>query len=92
MNATGKLAAHSAFISLPEAHQKFRKYFPGQSFSSFIDGLHTVLAGKPKIDIIKFDDFLHDRYGQYESDGLSTEALLKVKHGPAAALFIKGLL
>jgi hypothetical protein len=84
--------ANTVFMSLPEAHKKFREFFPGLYFNEYMDALLSVAYGGPKIDIGKFDDYLHDRHGDYESDGLSMESLLTKEYGGNAARFIRELI
>jgi hypothetical protein len=84
--------ANTVFMSLPEAHKKFREFFPGLRFNDYMDALLSVAYGEPKIDIGKFDDYLHDKHGDYESGGLSMEGLLAKIYGDNAAGFIRELI
>jgi len=74
-------AAHKLF------YKTFRRYF-----ADFIDNDLTVLFMKPVIDIEKFDDWLHEKFGEYENDGLSMRDVLANNFGESAAMQVKGLL
>jgi hypothetical protein len=79
-------------ISLPEAHKRFREYFPGLSFNDFMEPTLTVVFRAPKLDPFKFDDWLHEIHGDYEGEGLCMSEVLEQKHGQSAARFIESLL
>jgi hypothetical protein len=80
-------------MSAPEAEKKFREYFPGHSLiKEFMDELQSYILRTPKLDPFKFDDFLHENYGDYEDRGLSMESILEIHYGPQALAFVKGLL
>lgn len=70
---------------------KFESIF-GTSFGPFYDPFLSVLAKAILIDIIKFDDFLHKKHGDYEKDNLSMNDLLISKYGKEASEFINSLI
>ena len=47
-------------------NEKFRSIF-GVGFKDFYDGLMSVALKHLCIDIIKFDDWLHEKHGDYEA-------------------------
>jgi hypothetical protein len=91
-NCVASETAPAVFMTLPEAHKKFREYFPGLRFNDYTDALLSVVYGGPKIDIGKFDDYLHDSYGDYENGGLNMEGLIAKIYGDRAARFIRELI
>jgi hypothetical protein len=87
-----KETANSICMSLPVAYAKFRKLFHGLDFKEFFDPMLSVATHEVKIDIGKFDDFLHEEYSDYETDGLSMKEFLSIEFGPEAAAFLYTLL
>lgn len=49
----------------------------------------AIIQKKGVLDIIKFDDWLHEQYGQYENKGLSMQDLIRKEYGEEAVHFIK---
>ena len=47
-------------MTLPEAHKYFRQFFPEKKLNDFLDPALTLLSKAPKIDLRKFDGFLHE--------------------------------
>ena len=68
------------------------KTFYSIKFSTFINKNLSILFKKPIIDINKFDDWLHNQYGDYEEQGLSMQDVLTKNYGQSVAVQIKGLL
>ena len=58
----------------------------------FVDNLLTVIFGRWTIDIVRFDDWLHELYGDYESEGLSMREIILDKMGPEALKLIENLI
>jgi hypothetical protein len=50
------------------------------------------LTRQAKIDPYKFDDYLHEKHGNYEDKGLGMNTLLEKEYGHSAMLLIKALL
>lgn len=69
----------------------FKKYF-GVSIYSYLDSMMSMVTGKITIDIIRFDDYLHEQFGQYEDDKKSMSDIIKEKYGEEAEAFIKQLI
>jgi hypothetical protein len=79
-------------MTLPKAHQYFHRFFPEKKFNDFIDPVLTLVCKQAKIDPEKFDVFLHEKHGEYESRNMSMEDLLKTEYGGEATAFIGELL
>ena len=75
-----------------QAHQFFHKTFHTIKFSNFIDIELSVLFNKPILNLEKFDQWLHNQFGEYENIGMSMEDLLIANYGRVAAIQIKELL
>ena len=69
----------------------FEAYF-GVSFGRFYDGLMSVISKRLVIDILKFDDWLHDRHGKYEDKKLSMSDIIFQYYGRDACEFIESLM
>lgn len=70
---------------------KLFHYTLGLSFTDYVDSVYTMLCKKPKMDIGKFDDILHEWFGQYEDEGLSMYDILVKNFGESIAEQIKEL-
>jgi hypothetical protein len=73
------------------AHRLFHKIFR-QHFTDYQDLELTVYFLRPILDLQKFDDWLHGRFGEYEAEGLSMCDVLAREYGETVAMQVKGLL
>lgn len=78
-------------MTLPEAHLYFHKFFPEKRFNDFMDPALTLISKTAKINPFKFDDFLHEKHGDYESRNMSMADLLEAEYGKEALTFIMEL-
>ena len=62
------------------------------SFVDYYDSLVSWVSGKYSIDVVRFDDALHSRFGDYENRGLSMRDLVLEQYGRAALDCLEGLL
>jgi hypothetical protein len=62
------------------------------NFHDFMDVTLSSSFLRPILDMGKFDDWLHDKYGQYEDEGLSMWDVLVKNYGEITALTVKELL
>jgi len=53
----------------------------GTGIGQFYDGLLTCYSQKICIDILKFDDYPHELYGDYEDGGDSMETIILKHYG-----------
>jgi hypothetical protein len=84
--------ADSVLRQLPEARAKFAAYFEGLRFDDCLDAGLSVAVMGPKIDLGRFERYLHEAHGGYEKDGLGLEEFLRIEHGSDTAAFIMELL
>jgi len=78
-----------------EFHDGLKKHFGMQSHDQRKEYLEQVLVpmGLVKIDILRLDDFLHEKYPNYEEElGLSMEELLDQKYSVEASRFVKSFI
>ncbi len=69
----------------------FYRYF-NTGYGDFYDGLMTVLTGTIRVDIVKFDEWLHSQAGDYEERGLSMAEAVTERYGAEAMEFLDKLL
>ena len=62
------------------------------SLNDFLDKRMSILYGKPQIDLLKFDDFLRQKY-KYDNDKeISLSDFIKEKFGSKAVCIVKKLI
>ena len=73
--------------------QGFQKHF-GLNPSGYIDNLLSILFKKFILNIAKFDDFLHEKHGNYDqgANPISMKTLLGKEYGSEVSEFIESLL
>lgn len=78
--------------TLPQAfHRGMRELFGITDAGRFMD-LVFVQLHEVKLDVLAFDDWLHEKHGQYEDDGLSMREAIAKHYSEAAAAFVESLL
>jgi hypothetical protein len=74
-------------MNLIEHREYFNKTF-GRSLritlNDVLDNTLTAVFKKPTIDYLKFDAKLHEKYGNYEDQGLSFNNVIKKNFGEEA--------
>lgn len=77
-----------------EMSQGLRHYFKIYSNTqNYLCIVSTMMAKEAKIDIIKFDDWLHKQFGEYEEkEKISMKQLIQREYGKKAVSFIEKLL
>jgi len=68
------------FSETGKLNDKFRSVF-GIGFKPFYDGLLSVVSKQLCIDIMKFDEWLHQQHGNYEDDGKSMDDIIREHYG-----------
>lgn len=69
-----------------------RKHFHIQEPGKFIDILFAQLSREVKLDVLLFDDWLHQKHGEYEADGLSMQEAIDKFYSVEASQFMKSFL
>ena len=80
-----------SFSEVQKLNDKFYSIF-GVGFQKFYDGLMSVLFKRLCIDILKFDDWLHEKYGDYEENGQSMKEIIYEKYGEKGVKLIEDLI
>lgn len=86
-----KRVRHYHFHELSTVERKFQKTF-GVSFKPFYDGIMSVVSKHLVMDIVKFDDWLHNQFGDYEDKGQSMKDIVLEKYGEDAEKLILSLI
>ena len=73
-----------------EGNSIFKDAIPG--LNKFLDKRISTLYGKPKIDLLKLDDFLRQKYKYDEDREISLSNFIKEKFGNEAVCFVKKLI
>lgn len=68
------------FSQLNKLGDEFRSVF-GVGFKPFYDGLISIASKCLHIDILKFDEWLHQQHGNYEDDGKSMDDIIREHYG-----------
>jgi hypothetical protein len=79
-------------MTIPKASDYFHKFFPEKPINEFLDPLLSYINKSPKIDIGKFDDYIHSKHGDYEKKKLSMGDVLEKHYGKEAKDFIESLI
>ena len=79
-------------MTIHEASKNFHKFFPEKNFNAFLDPLISYITGTPKLDVYKFDDYLHEKHGDYEKQKQSMKDVLETYYGKEAKDFIEKLI
>ena len=77
-------------LSREEFSRQFQKHFKMHLRPEWIDWLIMRLqpSRKMSFNVLKFDEYLHQQFGDYESDGKSMAAIIEEKFGEAASKLI----
>lgn len=75
-------------MAILEFHKGMKTHFGIRNAGRFLDPFFLRL-GKNKLDILKFDDWLHAQFGEYDAEGTNTSMkdLIANKFGADAVAF-----
>ena len=74
-----------------EYFKKMKDFFDISKPQQFYDPLF-LRHGKIRLDVVKFDDWLHEKVGNYEDDGKNMKDAIIENFGVDAGFFIEILL
>jgi hypothetical protein len=78
---------------LVQANNKLLSWFPDERKVMYLDVFTSMACKNPVLDVGKFDDMLHELYGNYEREaGLNMHELLKREKGAKGARYVESLL
>lgn len=77
-------------MTIYEFHTGMRKHFDlkGESASKFLDRTFLRMK-KASLDLFAFDDWLHEKFGEYEDEGKSMSDIIEEKFSKEARVFCK---
>lgn len=76
-----------------EFHAGFKKHFPGiGNAGRFLDTLAIQCGKRVAVDVLALDDWLHEKHGEYEADGLSMAECIAKHYGEPARAFVESLI
>jgi hypothetical protein len=83
-------------VSMPvllKENGKILSCFPSGEKRLYFDVALSIVFNRPVLDLIKFEDFMHQVYGEYEEEqGLSLYELLVREKGEVFAGYIEGFI
>ncbi len=74
--------------SIPEFTKKMNEFFNLKNGHKYLDTQLMLITGRLELDILKLDDLLHERHGNYEDDGRSMSVIILQKYGNQANAFV----
>lgn len=89
------MAKEATYYNWPSDWSKLRRDFIKTFHMSIVDIYDPFMSWimqKFQIDIVKFDDKLHRKFGDYEEDGLSMRDIVKKNYGDAGLKLIEQLI
>ncbi len=79
--------------SIPEFTKQLNDYFNIRNGHAYLDARLMCITRQLELDILKLDDLLHERHGEYEQNsGLSMNELILQEYGLAANTFVDVLI
>jgi hypothetical protein len=79
-------------LLLIKENNKILSSFPHDKKQLYFDVMLSIAFDRPVLDMPKFDDWMHEIYGEYEDErGLSLYDLLVKEKGRDFANYIRGL-
>ena len=85
----------TATYQWPKDWNKLRQDFVGTFHMTIVDvygPLMSFVTNTFQVDLIKFDDILHRKFGDYEGQGLSMKDIIKREYGDAGINLIEQLI
>ena len=79
-------------ISIPEFTKQMNKLFLINDGHKYLDTFLMKFTGKIELDILKLDDLLHERHGEYEQDTKSMRDITLQEYGAVANTFVDSML
>jgi len=80
-------------MSMPEFATKMNKFFGIKDSNNYLDTIMTSVSGKLTLDILKMDNWLHHKHGEYEEENKhSMSSFIKQEYGSAAVSFVRSVM
>lgn len=78
--------------SIPEFTRRMNELFRLKNGHIYLDTCLMLVTGQIELDILKLDDLLHERHGEYEQDARSMSDIMLQEYGAMANAFVESLL
>ena len=78
--------------SIPEFAKRMNELFRMKNGHTYLDTFLMQLTGQIELDVLKLDDLLHERHGEYEQQGKSMSDITVQEYGVLANAFIDSML
>lgn len=81
-------------MDIVEICKEWNSIFKGTipCLNEFLDRKISILYGEPKIDLLKFDDFLRQKYKYDENKEISLSDFMREKFGDKAVCIVEKLI
>jgi hypothetical protein len=80
-------------IMVQEFSRKMHDYFGISNAVKYLDTTMSALDMSPVLDPMLFDDYLHEKFGNYDDeDGMSMAELIENKYGKEAREFVESMI
>ena len=78
--------------SIPEFTRRMNELFRLKNGHIYQDTSLMMCTGRIELDLLKLDDLLHERHGEYERENMSMSDIIIQEYGAVANAFVDGLL
>jgi len=78
--------------SIPEFTKEMNELFRLKNGHIYLDSILMQLTGKIELDVLKLDDLLHERHGEYEDDDKSMSDITIQEYGLIANAFVDAMI
>ena len=87
------MATDTFYKKLVEYQNKWEVLLPDlPPIDAFLDAITSHYAGRPKIDVVKFDDYICKTYPSYTVVEMSLADFIKTRYGDSAMRLVKEVL
>jgi hypothetical protein len=78
--------------SIPEFTKRMNELFRLKNGHAYLDTTLMQITGRIELDILKLDDLLHERHGEYERKAKSMSDITIQEYGVMANAFVNSML
>jgi hypothetical protein len=78
--------------SIPEFTKRMNEFFKLKNGHTYLDTSLMQLTGQLELDVLKLDDLLHERHGEYEHEAKSMTDITIQEYGVMANAFVDSML
>lgn len=78
--------------SIPEFTKRMNELFKLKNGHTYLDATLMLITGRIELDILKLDDLLHERHGEYEREAKSMSDITIQEYGVLANAFVDSII